>query len=337
MKRPVYQLVVLMMSLIVIVTPSNADAVMTIDKVLDITPFTARDWEIIKNGGAAEATIASASTREIAVGVACLLDENQTDPLDPIREPRPMLPKQFITAYGVLPESVDPNAFNTLTLGDYAREEARKYRDFKGGFGLNLSRQEIDLFHSEQPRSEGETHRFYNLLQQQLLSRLSAYRKDGLAGMASYDRGSREAAAPAEELRRTLDTAKPLQLFFPELYQIWTNYPNVSQPNTREHFIWANVNLDNRPAIILSHRIELDLGERQIIAERFVYSSRFINTGYALSAVVPVEEGRLFFYIYRVWIDRWSGLARLKQSAGQKLMIRQMEGHLDHLGVCRSR
>lgn len=310
---------------------------MTIEKVLDITPFTARDWETIKNRGTAETTIASASTREIAVGVACLLDKNQTDPLEPIREPRPMLPEQFVTAYGVLPKSLDPGAFNTLTLGDYAREEASKYRDFKGGFGLNLSRQEIDLFDSKQPRSEGETHHFYNMLQQQLLNRLSAYRKDGLAGMAPYDRGGREAAVPAEELRRTLDTAKPLQLFFPELYQIWTNYPNVSQANTREHFMWANVNLDNRPAIILSHRVELDLGERQIIAERFVYSSRFINTGYALSAVMPVKEGRLFFYIYRVWIDRWRGLARIKQSAGQKLMIQKMEEHLNNLGICPPR
>jgi hypothetical protein len=50
--------------------------------------------------------------------------------------------------------------------------------------------------------------------------------------------------------------------------------------------------------------------------------------------VIPAEEGRLFFFIYQVWIDRWKGFASLKQSAGQKLMIRQMERHLDNLGVC---
>ncbi len=331
------RLVVILVILYGLFPANYADGVMTIGKVLDITPFSKGDWEVIRKGGTANTTIASPSTREIAVGVACLLNNDQADPLAPVRELKPMLPEQFIDAFGVLPENAGKAAFDRLTLGDDQQREANRYREFGGGFGLNLSLQEIELFYSSQRPTTDEIPQFYDLLHRQLFDRLSAYQQAGLAGMQPYDRGDNDATLPGNELKRTLATAKPLKVFFPELYEIWMNYPAVGVNGGRELYLWSNVDLNDRPAIVLSHRIDLDLAERQIIAERYFYSSRFINAGYALSAVLPVEEGRLFFYIYRVWIDRWSGLARLKQSAGQKLMIRQMERNLDNLGVCPPR
>ena len=328
------RLVALLVLLLSLLPAKYANGAMTIDKMLDVTPFTKNDWETIRKGGTANTTIASASTREIAVGVACLLNDNQLDPLATIREVKPMMPDQAINAFGVLPENADRTVFHPLTLGDDQKQEANDYREFSGGFELNLSLPEIELFHSIDTTGKDDLSHFYELLGQQLFGRLSAYQESGLAGMQPYNRGDRDAGLPADELKRTLATAAPLKTFFPELYQIWKNYPAVEIKNGRENFLWANIDLNDRPAIILSHRIDLDLDDRQIIAERYFYASRFFNTGYALSAVVPVTEGRLFFYIYRVWVNQWRGLARLKQSAGQKLMIRQMENHLNELAIC---
>ena len=39
---------------------------------------------------------------------------------------------------------------------------------------------------------------------------------------------------------------------------------------------------------------------------------------YTLVAVVSVEEGDLFFYVNRFWVDEWSGMPSLKHKLGQK-------------------
>ncbi len=319
------------------VTGAFAGAPTTVERVLEMTPFGAGDWVTIKQGGTAAATVAGTSNREIAVGVACLLAKHEADPLSPFRKPKPMLPDHIIISSGILPATADLDAFNTVNLREFANHESQRYRQFSGGFGLNLSKNEIDRFQLARNNTDYPADQFYTELRNQLWGRFSSYRKKGLAGIQEYDRGSQGIAEPKKELKTTLLDAKPLKAFFPELYWIWFEDQPVVPDNGREHYSLINANLDGLPTLILSHRIELDLGERQIIGERLFYSSRFMNVGYVLAATIPVEEGQLFFYAYRVWIDQWRFFAELKQSAGQKLMIKQMEAHLDSIGVCGSR
>lgn len=71
-------------------------------------------------------------------------------------------------------------------------------------------------------------------------------------------------------------------------------------------------------------RADASYADGEIVGELYYYASRFFNAGYALAALVPVQEGLLLFYIHRFWVDYWSGMPKVKQSLGQKLMSSEM-------------
>jgi hypothetical protein len=47
------------------------------------------------------------------------------------------------------------------------------------------------------------------------------------------------------------------------------------------------------------------------------------------------EEGTLFLYGSRFWIDYWAGIPSLKHRFGQKVMIGEMEERIKRLEICR--
>ena len=54
-----------------------------------------------------------------------------------------------------------------------------------------------------------------------------------------------------------------------------------------------------------------------------------------LVAVVSVEEGDLFFYVNRFWVDEWSGMPSLKHKLGQKMMGGEMRNRIERHEICR--
>ena len=63
---------------------------------------------------------------------------------------------------------------------------------------------------------------------------------------------------------------------YPAMDRAWFEERVPFPADGGEYSFGINADLDHRPSLILSRRIDSNLGERQIIAERFFYSSRSI-------------------------------------------------------------
>jgi hypothetical protein len=309
----------------------------TIDEILSMTPFKPEDADAVRKGRTISTGLSVVSDREIGIGVACLIKDNQVNPLLQFGKGQSLLPANIVTAIGIIPKKADLDSFTPFTLGKDAPAEAEHYRRFEGDFGLNLSAREIERFRSIRDLSEGGVAEFEKVVREQLYDRYTAYRKSGFKGIFRYKRGGNNFTDPADELKQSLKVSTTLEKIFPKYYYAWWNFPESMPAGTDESYFWYILNLNKRPAIIAAHRIEDGYDGSlagQIIGERYFYASRFLNVGYAIVALIPVEEGRLFVYGYRIWIDEWSGFPSLKHSVGQKKMIKRMKEHLENLKIC---
>lgn len=315
-----------------------ATAKPTIDEILNMTPFKPQDAEKVRKGRTVSTGLTVVSNREIGVGVACLIEDTQANPLQQFGKDKLLLPNDIVTAIGIIPEKADLGSFDPITLGKDAAAEAGHYSRFEGDFGLNLSTREIEKFRSIRDQEKSVVSEFEKLFRRQLYDRYNAYRQGGFKGISRYKRDGNNFADPADELKQSLKVSTSLEKIFPKYYYAWWNFPESIPHGADEAYLWYIISLDERPAVLLAHRIE-DGYEGSIagkvIGERYFYASRFLNIGYALAALIPVEEGRLFIYGYRIWIDEWSGFASLKHSIGQKLITKRMKEHLESLKICK--
>jgi hypothetical protein len=335
---------ILMVTLFLIITgvlhfsAETAAAKPTIKEILSMTPFKPGDAEIARKGGTISTGLNVVSNREIGVGVACLIKDNQANPLAQFGKNKSLLSDDIVSAIGIIPENANLKAFTKFSMGKDTLAEAEQYRQFESGFGLNLSTREIAMFRSISDPKDSGVSEFEKMLRKQIYDRYTNYRKNGFKGIPRYKRDGNDFTDPANELRQTLKKATALEKIFPKYYSAWWKFPESMPSGADESYRWYILNLDERPAVILAHRIEDGYEgsiDGQIIGERFFYASRFLNIGYAMVALIPVEEGNLFFFGYRVWIDQWSGFASVKHSIGQELMIKRMIEHLERLKICR--
>ena len=318
--------------------PADARAQATIEEILDVTPFSTRDAANVREGKIVSTGLKEVSKRELAVGAACLIKGDAAGRLDEIRdEQRPMFQRKMLKDYGRLDTDAPLESLQTVTLGENAADEASHYLNFTPGVGLNLSEEEIQAFQALKASyaENASVEKVHDLIRRQLYARYASYRQEGLAGMGKYARDRGETTDPAVEVTSTLDIAQPLKSLFPAYYRVWRSYPADIPPGVQETFFWSRLDVDKRPALVLVHRMDAALKGGEIIGERYFYFSRFANVGFAIAALVPVEEGALFFYINRFWIDYWTGMASLKHRMGQRLMSGEMEERMKGTGICR--
>ena len=316
--------------------PADVEARGTIAEALQITPFTDSDRQKVAAGEMVITGISEISGRELAVAAACLIPANTKDVLNPFRARRPFLPKKYLQAFAEIKEPPDERAFGPATLGPDAAEEAMRYLKVKPGYGLNLSAKEISTFNAiqESKKPAEVVQRVDQALLGMLFTRYQTYRAKGLAGIPPYVRGSGKMTRPHEELTRSLRIAQPLKVFFPAFHKALVEYPKGLPPGTEETFFWSRLEIDRRPALVLSHRLSMSIGNSQIIGERNFYTSHFFNVAQTVAALYSVQKGSLFAYVHRVWVDRWNGFAAIKRAAGREMIRRQIENLVVEAGIC---
>lgn len=310
----------------------------TIDEIMSMTPFKPKDTNAVRKGRTISTGLSVVSDREIGGGIACLIKDNQVNPLLQFGKGQSLLPDNIVTSIGIIPEKANLDSFSPITLGKDSSAEAVYYRQFEGAYGLNLSVREIERFRSISDQEGGGVEEFEKVIREQLYDRYTAYRKNGIKGIFRYIRDGDYVTDPADELKQSLKVSTTLEKIFPKYYYAWWNFPESMPSGANESYSWYILNLNKRPAVMLAHRIEDGYAGSlagEIIGERYFYASRFLNVGYAIAALIPVEEGRLFVYGYRIWIDEWRGLSSFKHSVGQKMMIKRMKKHLKRLEICK--
>ena len=310
---------------------------MTIDEVLSVTPLSSEDWDLVKNGETASTELIKVADRELAIGVACLIKEDGRDLLQPFRVAKPMLTSKIVEAFGQIDGGATLDALQRVSLGDKAAEEVRHYLQAKPGFGLNLSTAEIDMFQSIKVKNPGEDSiaQVHETIQNQLFQRLVAYREKGLDGIDEYAREEGESTQLARDLKASMDASQGLKKLAPNFHRAWLEYPGSMPANAKETFFWGRLDVDNRPALALAHRIDAKSDGAEIIGERYFYISRFFDVAHTLVALVPTKEGTLFFYVNRFWVDYWNGFAPVRRAVGQQVMAGRMKKRLERLGICK--
>jgi hypothetical protein len=197
------------------------------------------------------------------------------------------------------------------------------YLNTKPGDGLNLSEEEMGLFHGldKQIATQEQVEK---LLRQVLTSRFNEYRQKGLEGIAPYCRGKGgKNFEPGKELLERTSKLKYIQKVSPAFYKYMIEYPN-SKPDesVQESFSWINFNIEDKPTISLVHKVMWKLDNTYLIMHRHFYVSRGHNSVQAVGGGIPVEEDKtLLILASRTSTDLVSGFGgSAKRAMGSRIM-----------------
>jgi hypothetical protein len=186
------------------------------------------------------------------------------------------------------------------------------------GADLNLSTDEIAALQAAAPQGAEAVGDAYRGL---LAARVEAYRKSGLAGIAPYARAGGATTSPADALRSALAASTVLQKFAPNMHGALASYPKSVPSDFDDRFVWALLDVQGRPAIVLVHRLVGRDGEAVSIAERQFYASQGFNALQVLIGLLPVEGGTAVFYTNRTSSDQAARFGRMAQSMGRRVLV----------------
>ena len=92
----------------------------------------------------------------------------------------------------------------------------------------------------------------------------------------SYLRG--DDVSPGEELRKTEEDMKGLHALYPGFHNAWLSYPRaVPEDIVGDDYFWVKLNIEERPAFILSHRLTANSEDMQLVGIRDYYISHFFD------------------------------------------------------------
>jgi len=335
MRIPVPRLSLLSL-LVAIAGSSPADAAPSVAEVIAAAPHAAQDAEAIVQGKTAVDVLKEVSDRELALGVACLVEGDPKTVLAPFLGDQPMTPQTEGMVFGKIRAASSEQDLRSLALGNEAAAESRRYLNAEPSYELNLSLTEIEGFNQLGETDHGgqTVHVVEGRVRGQLLERFRVYQKGGAGALPAYARPEGSESTPADELHSSLVLAGTFPELLPEFQHAWAKYPHATPTDAREHFFWERVSLEGRPLLALSHRLALFRPGIASVGERDFYFSHFFDAALTTATVIDVAEGQLFVFTHRVWVDHWSGLSSLKRSVGHKLIKKLVAGTVHQLGIC---
>jgi hypothetical protein len=259
--------------------------------------------------------VAESDEKELAVGAAIYLPAPPSKIIGFIKNKGLASIDTAVTARGTIPTRATMNTFKGFGFSA-GQDEAASFLAATAGSQFNLSSQE---FQTIKAANSGQTDAASQTYRKILLQRWQAYRKKGLKGIATYDRGDGKEANPGEELRKATQDSKVLTQYFPELYKALLNYPSPLPAGAEEKFFWLNREVQSRPTAILVHRVMLRMGTGELILSRQFYAGHSYNSNQLTVVCLPYRDGSLVFYMNRTFTDQVAGSGgSLKHSIGNE-------------------
>jgi len=270
------------------------------------------------------------SDRELAITMAFLIKEPPSDLIAMFEKAHQYDIDKSATAHGELHGDGSLADLQGLHLKPDADAAAKRYADASPGTDLNLSAAEIAEFRALPDKTTAAVE---EELRKVLLARYQAYRAQGLAGIAPYDRGGGKSTNPAEDLKRATNASPVLAREAPEVVAALLNYPKSQPAKATEKFFWVNFDIDDKPTIALTHRLVSPQADgTYVVADRHYYVSRSHNDVQAIGGIFPVQEGALVIYANRTFTDQLGGFgASAKQAIGRKIMGGQIAAFYEQL------
>ena len=319
---------------LLLVAAAQQASARTLEELLNEPYFDAGDVKKVRTGQFGVAKIHEVSERELAVVIACRTNETSEKALAPFLGDTLPVDENHLRDQGVIDPDAPAASFAGILLGEDSPDEIQHYLQARPGIGLNLSSEEIEAFRTLQgtdaPRAAEA------LLEEILHNRYMAYREAGLAGAIPYARDNGEQVKPGEELRKTEEAMTGLHEIYPEFHDAWLSYPvNLPDDVVQDDYFWLKLDIEGRPAFVLSHRLVARNEDMHLVGIRDYYVSHFFDVSQRAAVVAPIDTGEdILIYIERAWVDYWSGMASLKKKIGRKVLLKQMEHLLEDHGIC---
>ena len=272
--------------------------------------------------------VAESHEKELAAGAAIYLPAAPAKIVGLIKSKGLASIDTAVTAEGLIQSQATPDTFKGFGF-KAGSDEAADFLAATPGSQFNLSTEEFQALKSVNPAQPDAASATYRTV---LWQRWQAYRKNGLKGIAPYDRGNGTEANPGGELRTATLDSKVLARYFPELYKAWLNYPAALPTGAEETFIWRNRQVESRPTALLVHRVLLSAGAGEVILSRQFYAGHSYNSNQLTIACLPYRDGTLVFYANRTFTDQVAGFgSSLKHSVGGEQARSEMAKQLKNL------
>jgi hypothetical protein len=208
--------------------------------------------------------------------------------------------------------------------------EIRRFLAAEPGSTFNLSAEEFESLRAARGRFPGgdcdrnpacaaEVSSLYRAMLQE---RLARYRKDGLNGIAPYDRGAGKTVRAAEELRHAAEDAELIRRAFPEFDRAFTEFPKEQRERYDSQFLWIKRRVQGRPIFALAHRLYDVRPDMALFAERQFYVGSSYNSLQTFIGLLPDGDRTVLVYTNRTFTDQVAGLGtNVRHSVGRSKMM----------------
>jgi len=258
--------------------------------------------------------VAESEEIELAAGAAMYLQASPSQIMSYINNNGLISIDTAVTASGAIPSQATLAAFNGFNFQP-GSNEATNFLAATPGSQFNLSTQEFQTIQAANSAQPGAASQLYQTI---LLQRWQAYRQNGLNGIAPYDRGDGTEANPGGELQTATQNNSVLATYFPDLYNVWLNYPAALPAGAVEKFFWLNRQVQSRPTAVLVHRIIMNTANSGVILSRQFYAGHSYNSNQITVAFLPYLNGTLIFYANKTFTDQVGGFgSSFKHSIGE--------------------
>ena len=264
---------------------------------------------------------------ELAVGLAWYLQVPLDKVVGQLRLDNSELLDVDVTTHGLLTEHAMEDSLTHVIL---SKEEVKTLLDAESGSEFNLSTHEIDSFKtlkktlnrtSYRPIGDEVGQHYRNILFQ----RFKAYQRGGIYAIAPYAREESLFSKPSLELREAAQASPILARYFPALSKAWLDYPKTLPAGASEAFLWVEKNVEDRPATILRHRVNMDWNGGVIVLTREFYAPHSYNASQWITGCLPYRDGTVVFQQVRSYTDQVAGMASdVKHIVGRELLKDKM-------------
>jgi len=246
-----------------------------------------------------------------------------------------------ILSYGVIRDVSAPDAdFDALQFGAREADEIDALFNARPGSKINLDAGECARFEGLRRRfpsgrcaSNPECAKAVASEYRQILkARLASYVALGPDGIAPYAREDGKRAAPGEELKTAASDLRPVSEEAGPLLRAFRDFPRGDQTLFESKFLWLEQLVQDRPAVILAHRVRHVEASFAFLAERQFYVGRSYNSLQVVAGLFPFEGKTFVFYLNRTSTDQVAGsLQGTRHSAGRKIMAKQIREHFEEI------
>ena len=199
--------------------------------------------------------------------------------------------------------------FEGVNFTQRESEEVDKLFDYKKGDAFNLSKDEIKRWKSIVKKNQNRNDAAASFFKEVLENRTQAYLDGGLKDISAYEHSNKDATV-SEGLRSSSLHMNVFKKWFPELYNDYLHYPEVTSQKYKQKFYWLKDKIEGRTAFILKHQMVKEKENILVIAERQFYISNGLDAIQTQIICVPYEDGTFVALSTQSFTQKVSGFGR---------------------------